>query len=68
VVLAAGGDYPLFLTAALLNVAATDEKEEIWTVGLGFSFFGFLFSRLPFCSRLATVDLLRSNGLSEADL
>jgi hypothetical protein len=36
-----------------LDAAAPDEKGELEAVALAFSFFGFFFSRLPLCSRLA---------------
>jgi len=43
------------LTLPALGVVANGEA---FAPDFGFSAFGFLFSRLPLCSRLATADLL----------
>jgi hypothetical protein len=47
----------VFRPAVLFVVGA--ENDEVWGAGLGFSFFGLRFSRLPLCSLLA-IGCLRS--------
>jgi hypothetical protein len=53
-------DYRTFLRGADFIVAAPTccENEDVCGSGLGFSAFGFLFSRLPLCSRFAMASLL----------
>ena len=53
-------DYRAFLRGADFIVAtpSDDENEDVCGSGFGFSAFGFLFSRLPLCSRFAMAGLL----------
>ena len=53
-------DYRAFLRGADFIVAAPTccENEDVCGGGMGFSAFGFLFSRLPLCSRFAMAGLL----------
>jgi hypothetical protein len=53
-------DYRAFLRGADFIVATPTccENEDVCGGGLGFSAFGFLFSRLPLCSRFAMAGLL----------
>jgi hypothetical protein len=53
-------DYRAFLREADFIVAtpSDDENEDVCASGFGFSAFGFLFSRLPLCSRFAMAVLL----------
>jgi hypothetical protein len=55
-------DYRAFLRGADFIVAtpSDDENEDVCGSGFGFSAFGFLFSRLPLCSRFAMAGLLGS--------
>jgi hypothetical protein len=46
-----------------LDAATPDEKGEVVAAALGFSFFGFFFSRLPLCSRLAVTSVAESKNL-----